>query len=138
MNIETKKFVAVLNKKIEIWKIMNALGHMTVWLTNSIKGMDLWVINYEDKNNSPHLASKYPYIILKADNSNKIRTLRNLCIERSISFSSFTQCMTIWTWQEQVEASKNTSELDLDYYGICLFWEKSILDEMTRKFSLWL
>jgi len=31
----SKRFVAVLNKKIEIGKLMNALGHMTVGLTGS-------------------------------------------------------------------------------------------------------
>jgi hypothetical protein len=41
------------------------------------------------------MASKYPYIILKADNSNKIRTLRNLCIEKDIPFASFTNAMTV-------------------------------------------
>lgn len=58
--METKKFVAVLNKKVETGKVMNALAHMTVGLVSS-----------------------YPN------------------------------------------------------YGICLFGEKSDLDELTKKFSLW-
>ena len=77
----SKKFVAVLNKKIETGKAMNALAHMTVGLSCSFPDQDKGVINYEDKDGGAHLASKFPYIILKAKNSNQIRTLRNSLIE---------------------------------------------------------
>lgn len=120
--MENAKFVAVLNKKIETGKIMNALAHMTVGLSHVIQEKeDMGVIDYQDKDTSHHFASKYPYIILRADNSNKIRTLRNALIEAHIPFASFTSAMTIGGWEEQVERSKNTSEVDLEYYGICMF-----------------
>lgn len=134
----SKKFVAVLNKKIEVGKVMNALAHMTVGLVNSYPNEDMGVINYEDKNGGAHMASKYPYIILKGDNSNKIRTLRNALIEKNIPFASFTNAMTIGGWEEQVERSKATPEEELEYYGICMLGEKSDLDELTKKFSLWM
>lgn len=133
----TTKFVAVLNKKIEVGKVMNALAHMTVGLVNSYPDKDMGVISYTDKDGGKHFASKWPYIILKADNSNKIRTLRNALIEKGIPFASFTNAMTIGSWEEQVERSKITPELELEYYGICMLGEKSDLDELTKKFSLW-
>ncbi len=133
----TKKFVAVLNKKIETGKVMNALAHMTVWLVSSHPEIDMGVIDYTDKDSTSHVASKHPYIILKAENSNKIRTLRNALIEKWIPFASFTSAMTVWWWEAQVETSKSTPEAELEYYGICMLGEKSILDELTRKFSLW-
>lgn len=136
--METKKFVAVLNKKIETGKVMNALAHMTVGLVNSNPTIDMGVTNYADKDGGSHLASKLPYIILRADNSNKIRTLRNALIEKKIPFASFTSAMTEGTWEEQVERSKNIPEHELEYYGICLLGEKSDLDELTKKFSLWM
>lgn len=131
------KFVAVLNKKIEVGKLMNALAHMTVGLVNSYPNKDMGVVNYTDKDGGSHLASKWPYIILRADNSNKIRTLRNALIEKDIPFASFTSAMTVGTWEEQVERSKTIPEAELEYYGICLLGEKSELDELTKKFSLW-
>jgi hypothetical protein len=133
----TTKFVAVLNKKIEVGKVMNALAHMTVGLVNSYPDKDMGVISYTDKDGGKHFASKWPYIILKADNSNKIRTLRNALIEKGIPFASFTNAMTIGSWEEQVERSKITPEVELEYYGICMLGEKSDLDELTKKFSLW-
>jgi len=132
------KFVAVLNKKIESGKAMNALAHMTVGLVNSNPELDMGVIDYADKDGSPHLASKFPYIILTAKNSNQIRTLRSALIEKNIPFASFTEAMTVGTWEEQVEKSKATSEEELEYYGICMLGEKEDLDELTKKFSLWI
>jgi hypothetical protein len=131
------RFVAVLNKKIEVGKVMNALAHMTVGLVQSYQGKDMGVINYEDKDGGAHLASKFPYIILKADNSNKIRELRNGLMAKGIPFASFTSAMTVGGWEAQIERSKATPEQELEYYGICMLGEKSDLDELTKKFSLW-
>jgi hypothetical protein len=133
----TKKFVAVLNKKIEVGKAMNTLAHMTVGLVSSYPDCDMGVINYADKDGGTHMASKFPYIILRADNSNKIRTLRGACIKEKLPFASFTSAMTVGDWEEQTAKSKATPEIELEYYGICLFGEKSDLDELTKKFSLW-
>jgi hypothetical protein len=134
----TTKFVAVLNKKIEAGKIMNALAHMTVGLTGTYSEKDMGIINYEDKNGGVHLASKYPYIILKSDNSNQIRTLRKVLIEKNIPFASFTSAMTVGGYEDQLERSKATPEEELEYYGICMLGEKNELDELTKKFSLWI
>ncbi|MFH1253288.1 MAG: DUF2000 domain-containing protein [Candidatus Uhrbacteria bacterium] len=135
--MSSTKFVAVLNKKIETGKVMNALAHMTVGLVNSYPDKDMGVINYADKDSGKHLASKYPYIILRADNSNQIRTLRKVLIEKGLPFASFTSAMTIGGWEEQVEKSKTTPEAELEYYGLCVLGEKEELDELTKKFSLW-
>lgn len=135
--MEQTKFVAVLNKKIQTGKIMNALAHMTVGLAKSYPDKDMAVISYTDKDGGNHFASKWPYIILKADNSNKIRTLRHALIEKNIPFASFTSAMIVGGWEAQVEKSKATPEAELEYYGICMFGDKSELDELTKKFSLW-
>ena len=134
----THKFVAVLNKKIEPGKIMNALAHMTVGLVGKARNLEnMGVINYEDKDGGAHWASKHPYIILKADNSNKIRTCRNEAIAKGVEFASFTSAMTVGGYEEQVTLSKATPEAELEYYGICLFGDHEVLRELTKKFSLW-
>ena len=133
-----KKFVAVLNKKIEPGKAMNALAHMTAGMVGNYDDVDdMAIINYEDKDGGAHEASKHPFIILRAKNSNQLRTFRNALIEKSLPFSSFTQAMTVGGYQEQIEASKATAEEDLEYYGVVTFAASSDLDELTRKFSLW-
>jgi len=134
----SKRFVAVLNKKIELGKLMNALGHLTVGLVVcNDKQDDFYFLEYEDNDGKKHLgASHFPFIVLKADNSNKIRVVRNEAIKRNIPFTDFTSTMSIGTTEEQMQATKKTAEADLEYFGICLFGTTQELKEITDKFSL--
>jgi len=135
----THKFVAVLNKKIPVPNLMNALGHMSAGLSASYSNIpEMRFDNYFDRDGGNHKnISDNPFIILAADNSNKIRTLRNLLIEKNIHFVDFTSTMTVGTYLEQQQRTKETPELELEYYGICLFGEINQVNELTRKFSLW-
>src|SRR3989339_2144740 len=133
------KFVAVLNKKIPINLLMNALGHMAAGLSASYPNFpEMRFDSYIDKDGGDHKSiSDNPFIILAADNSNKIRVLRNFLIEKNIHFVDFTSTMTVGTYVEQQQRTKETPEAELEYYGICLFGEISQVNELTRKFSLW-
>jgi hypothetical protein len=133
-----KRFIAILNKKAEMGRLMNALGHMTAGIAGgSGKSEEMCFLQYEDKDGGTHPnISHFPFIVLKADNSNKIRKVRNEAIVRNIPFSDFTSTMTIGTSQEQQDATRNTSEGELEYLGIVLFGRTDELREFTGKFSL--
>jgi hypothetical protein len=45
--------------------------------------------------------------------------------------------MTVGTYQEQLERTKQVKEEDLIYFGIVLFGDWDRVTELTRKFSLW-
>jgi len=45
--------------------------------------------------------------------------------------------MTVGTYLEQQLRTKETPELNLEYYGICLFGEINQVNDLTKKFSLW-
>lgn len=132
------KFIAILNKKIEIGKLLNALGHMTAGLAGGFGEQEkMCFLQYHDKNNGLHPnISHFPFIVLKAENSNKIRTVRNEAINRGIIFTDFTSSMTIGTSSEQQERTIATNEEELEYYGICLFGSTNELREFTSKFSI--
>jgi hypothetical protein len=132
------RFIAVLNKKVEIGKLMNALGHMTAGLAGKVGNpQNMCFLDYEDKEKGVHPGiSHFPFIVLKADNSNKIRTVRNLAKEKKIIFTDFTSTMTIGTSEEQINTTKDTSETELEYYGIVLFGSTTTLKEITGNFSL--
>lgn len=138
-NENSKRFIAILNKKIEPGRLMNALGHITAGLARgSNKSDEMCFLQYHDKNGGVHPnISHFPFIVLKADNSNKIRKVRNECIARNIPFSDFTNTMTIGTSQEQQDATSKTPEEELEYYGIVLFGATDELKEFTGKFSLY-
>lgn len=135
----SKRFIAVLNKKVAPGRAMNALGHITAGLAGgSGKANEMCFLQYVDKNNGTHPnISHYPFIVLKADNSNKIRAVRNECLARGIPFSDFTNTMTIGTSQEQRDATRSTSEEELEYWGIVMFGSTQELREFTGKFSLY-
>jgi len=135
---KTKRFVAILNKKIESGKLMNALGHMAVGLGGgSGKAEEMRFAQYMDKDGSIHpKISDYPFIVLRADNSEQIRTVRKEAISRGISFADFTDRMTVGTAYEQHQAMEATSEPALEYYGICMFGRTEEIAAFTKKFSL--
>lgn len=135
----TYKFVAVLNKKIPSGNLMNALAHATTGLSASYTDSEkMRFDSYIDKDGNEHKSiSDNPYIILRADNSNKIRTLRIALVEAGIHFTDFTNTMTVGAYAEQKERTANTPEEGLEYYAICMFGEAEKLSELTKKFSLW-
>lgn len=135
----THKFVAVLNKKVPAGSLMNALGHITAGLAASYsKPEDMRFDNYEDADGNAHdNISDNPFIVLRADNSNKIRTLRQALQEAGIHFVDFTSTMTEGTYSEQQERTKNTPEAELEYWGVVMFGEIEKLEALTKKFSLW-
>ncbi len=135
----THKFVAVLNKKVETGRLMNALAHMAAGLSGYYPNKEaLRFGTYIDKDNGKHNSiSDNPFIILSADNSNQIRTLRNNLLENNIHFVDFTNTMTEDTYADQHERTEQTPESELEYWGICLFGEKDLVSSLTKKFSLW-
>ena len=135
----TNKFVAVLNEKIPVGVLMNALGHMAAGLAGSYSNVsEMRFDTYFDKEGGNHKSiSDHPFIILKAENSNQIRSLRQELIANNIHFVDFTDTMTVGTYVEQKERTKQTLELQLQYYGICMFGDRILLSQLTKKFSLW-
>ncbi|MCK8047051.1 DUF2000 domain-containing protein [Shewanella sp. 1CM18E] len=136
---ETKKrFVAVLNKKMDIGRTVNVLGHMSVGLSNLLASDDAVYVDYTDRDSNLYSGvSHYPFIVLKADNSNKIRKVREEALTRGIKFTVFVDTMIEGGSIVQQSRTKETPELELNYLGICLFGETEVIREITKKFSLY-
>lgn len=136
----THQFVCVVNKKIEAPKLLNALGHMTAGLVNQYK-TDTSLMRFRDfvdRDKSIHPStSENGFIILRYENSNQLRTLRNKLIEDKIPFTDFTQTMVPGNYVDQQNEFDKTAEQDLEYFGICFFAEKEQSRELTKKFSLY-
>jgi hypothetical protein len=131
------KLVAVLNKSIEPGKVMNALAHLCIGLGAAIGQENLRLTNYQDADGGSHpFISELPFIIL-AENSNKIRKLRQEALLHKILFNDFTDTMTVGTYQEQIARTLTVKDENLVYYGIVLFGDWDKVTELTRKCSLW-
>ncbi len=131
------KLVAIMNKSGDPGKMMNALAHMCIAFGARIGEEPLQLVDYIDADQQIHpKISKMPFIILQAS-GNKIRTLRQEAQQSGIEFAEFTDTMTIGSWQEQVERTRQTPEADLQYYGIVLNGPWDQVSALTKKFSLW-
>lgn len=140
-DITTHKFVAVLNKKVEIGKVMNVLAHMTASLVAQAtdeQKEDMRMVDYQDKDGNSHIASTNSFVILKADNGNQIRNVRNGAKEKGLLYVDFTNTMQEGTYLEQLERTAQTQEAELEYYGIVLFGKIEEVSELTKKFRLWM
>lgn len=135
----THRFAAILNRKIDPGRAMNALAHMAAGFTALYPNKDeLRFDTYVDKDGGEHKSiSDNPFIVLSADNSNQIRTLRNKLLEFNIPFNDFTSTMIDGTYEDQQKRTRETPELELEYWGICFFAKNDQSRELTKKFSLW-
>ncbi|MBI2546650.1 DUF2000 domain-containing protein [Candidatus Woesearchaeota archaeon] len=133
-----KKLVAVMNENKETGVILNALAHMSLGLGASILDKaELRLTNYKDADQGNHAnISEMPLVVLKA-NSNKIRQLRKAALANNIAFVDYTNTMTEGTYEDQLKRSAATKEEELEYYGIVLFGDWTLVSELTKKFSLW-
>ena len=134
-----QQFICVINKKIPTGRALNALGHMTAGLVAMQEDLTpLRFQTYLDNDGTKHPSiSDNPFIVLRADNGNKIRTLRNSLIERGIKFTDFTDTMIEGNYAEQHDRTAQTPELELEYYGICFFMSSAESRELTKKFSIY-
>jgi hypothetical protein len=133
------KFVAVLNLKIETPKSMNALGHMTAGLIASVSDssqMQFLPYPFHSDRLTPAHISLYPFIILKAKNSNQLKTLHESASDLGILHNVFTDSMLGASAIEQINNTKIIKPEDLIYFGITLFGASQELADLTRKFSL--
>ncbi|MFS1938255.1 DUF2000 domain-containing protein [Vibrio splendidus] len=133
-----KRFIAVLSKKMDLGRTLNVLGHLSVGLSNQLESDETCYVDYEDLDDNVHPnLSHYPFIVLKADNSNKLRKVRDEAFSRGIKFTDFTSSMIEGGSAEQQQRTKEIKEEDLEYLAVCLFGDTDILREFTKKFSLY-
>lgn len=137
---KTDQFICVVNKKIGPPQLLNALGHMTAGLVYKHREnlSPMRFRDFVDMSQSVHPAtSENGFIVLRAENSNQIRTLRNKLIEESILFTDFTRTMVDGDYVTQQEEFDKTAEQDLEYFGVCFFMNKEKSRQLTKKFNLY-
>ncbi len=137
---ETYKFVAVVNKDIEMGRALNALAHSCAGLVDMAPEElreKMSFMDFVDGDNSVHKnISGLSLIVLRGKNG-EIKKLRRNLAENDIIFTDFIETMTGDTYKEQLEKTKETKEEDMKYFCIVAFGEKEKLDPLTKKFSLW-
>lgn len=132
-----KKLVAVLNKSLEPGTAMNALSHASIALGAKLGRDPLHLVDYADADGGVYpTISSMPFIVLRATGG-KIKTLDDAAKQHGIEYVTFTDAMTVGTWEEQLARSKATQREDLVFYGIVMLGESDIVTDLTKKFSLY-
>lgn len=123
---------------MDLGRTLNVLGHLSVGLSKQLSEDEGAYIDYVDLDGNVHPnLSHYPFIVLKADNSNKLRKIREEALSRGINFTDFRSTMIDGGSTEQQLRTKETKEADLEYLGFCLFGDTETLREFTKRFSLY-
>lgn len=137
------KFVVALRTKLDPGIALNAASHLALGLVAQAarQGEDqmarMSFLNFADADGGEHsLVSGLSLAVLEGRPS-WLRKLRSEFVAGGVCYTDFTSHMTGGTYKEQVERMAAASEDSLDYFGIAAFGEKSLLDPLTKKFSLW-
>ncbi|UOY03721.1 DUF2000 domain-containing protein [Blastococcus sp. PRF04-17] len=131
-----KKFTAVLNRRHPLPLLMNALGHLASGLTATLNGEGEFLDYPCPAGGFTAKVSRFPFIVLSADNGNQLRRLRDGAAEASLPHNVFVTSMLGPSAVAQVEATRTATTDDLDYVAVAVFGSAELLTPLTRKFSL--
>ena len=133
-----KKFVAVLNRRHTVARVLNGLCHATA-------GLAAKVIDQEEADFLPYVndadafqafISRYPFIVLEAKNGNQLATLRKAAVDNDLPVNVFISAMIGRSAEEQIANTKAAAGDALDYMAVVLFGDAAVVDPLTKKFSL--
>ena len=134
-----KKFVVALNRSYELGRLTSGIGHVVAGLvaSHSADLGDLSFVEYKssDGERFPWI-SDWPFIILKA-RGGQLKTFREALIERELPCVAYLDTMLTGGSQAQQEATGQRSADELTLLAVATFGERPVLDDLTKKFSLW-
>jgi hypothetical protein len=135
---EDRRLVVVLNRKVEHGRLLNVLGHLVAGLAGGLPDRaELDLQRYVDADGDTHPDISYhPVVVLRADSSNKLRTLREQLRAHGIRVVDFVHTMTEGGTPAQLSRTRSTPAGELEYFGIAFFGARTELEPFTRKFSL--
>ncbi|MDP2861012.1 MAG: lysine--tRNA ligase [bacterium] len=134
----SKKFVVILNKDEEIWRAMNALGHITAFLGNKMTDVfdtgDYFVTKDEIKHPRN---SQYPVITLSATGE-KLINLMEKVRESGLLYIGYVPEMIDTTNDEKLEKMiANKEDKNIVYIGIGIFGDTNNVDALTKGLTLY-
>lgn len=137
---ETHKFVVLVNKNLEVGRAMNAIAHSCAGLVACSPEElreKMSFIDFTDKDNVAHQSiSGLSLIVLRGTNG-ELKKARRKFIENNVLFTDFVDTMTGDTYKEQLKKTANKQTEELEYFCVAAFGEKSVIDPIIKRFSLW-
>lgn len=137
---QTHKFVVLVNKNLESGKALNAVAHSCAGLVacaSEDMREKMSFIDFVDKDDTAHKSISGLSLIVLRGSNNELKKARKKFIENNIHFTDFTETMTGDTYREQQEKTSILSSDELEYFCVAAFGEKTMIDPITKRFSLW-
>lgn len=134
----SKQTTIILNEKISMTSLLNAIGHISLGLATQIGSEALNILAYPFKDTlKDSCISEYPVIILKSNNSSQLAKLRQSleALDSPMTYNCFTAEMIGASAQAQISANLNAEQPE--FLAIAIFGETEILKPLTKKFSLY-
>src|SRR5215207_3093188 len=127
-----KKFVFVINERIDAGRSLNAYGHTAVGLVGMIEKQcsigDIEFLEYRQSGGAAAgLLSTYPVIVLRARNGSQLRRLRDEAQEAGLSVNYFTDVMNGDSAAAQVEATRATPVDQQEFVVVGVFGPSHVL-----------
>lgn len=133
--------VAIINKgaHMEKWQELNAIAHLGTAFGARKGGVLFLQDEIETRDNQKiKLNIQHAILIKEADSMDDISRLIQEAKDNNLDISEFTREMIETTNDKKViAATKEKNMKDVEYLGILLFGGKSIIDEITKDFSLY-
>jgi hypothetical protein len=134
------KFVVVVNKKHQAPRLLNAALHLAAGMVgraDDATRQQMQFLAYTDASGATRAwISKYPFIVLEARNANQLRVLRQAAFAAGVAYADFVDAMLDTSAEAQLAATASGTDDTLDVLAACLWGPATVLDPLTRRFSL--
>jgi hypothetical protein len=134
------RLVAVLNKRIETSKVMNALAHAVAGAISAAgdAGQNaLKFLEFEDSHGQKYPSISARSFVVLRGSEGELRKARAGAIAAGLAPVCFVETMTGGTYEEQLLRTKATPTSNLVFYAVVLLGQREELNPITKKLSLW-
>ncbi len=135
----SKKIVAVVNKDLEPWRVVNSVAHMTAIIGNKVSKDSLTsgdVFEASDDTAIPR-NSQYPIIIKRASEKELHKLHQKVRAEALVHHVFIKEMQDTTNDQEIVDTLKNQKMTDTVFYGVTFFADNDQADLLTKDLQLW-
>lgn len=131
------KYVAVMNKSIEVPRLMNALGHVTIALKHQIaSAQEAGLVTYTDADGHDYpFISEFGFIVLQS-NASKLKSFHQALRDMNLPHAVFLDTMTEGGSDAQQIRTLERPYEALTLYAVAAFGPEEQLTPLTKKFSL--
>jgi hypothetical protein len=132
------KFVVVLNKGYEASQLLSAIGHVTAGMVGNYPALsDMSFVTYEDKDGGEYApVSDWPFIVLRGK-AGQISTFRERLIEMNLPAVVYLDTMMTGGSAAQQAKTRETPGDQLEILALATFGERTDIDPLTKRFSVW-